>query len=98
MDAIVLHELLSYLVPGIVLIALGAPLVKVIASRLERRPPASSELASIDARLTRIETAVDAIAVEVERVAEAQRFSARLQAERLPGTQGSARPSDQERR
>lgn len=35
-----------------------------------------------DARFTRLEQAVDAIAVEVERVAEAQRFSAKLMSER----------------
>jgi hypothetical protein len=34
-----------------------------------------------DARLARIEQAVDAIAVEVERISEAQRFSAKLLAE-----------------
>jgi hypothetical protein len=35
-----------------------------------------------DVRLERIEQAIDAIAVEVERVGEAQRYSARLLAER----------------
>jgi hypothetical protein len=39
------------------------------------------ELSAINARLERIETAVDSIAVEVERISEAQRFSARLQSE-----------------
>jgi hypothetical protein len=38
----------------------------------------------IDDRLERIEQAVDAIALEVERMAESQRFTARLLAERLP--------------
>ena len=33
-------------------------------------------------RLARIEAAVDAIAIEVERISEAQRFAARLAAER----------------
>jgi len=44
---------------------------------------------AVDQRLARIETAVDVIAVEVERIAEAQRFAARLDAERdaprIPG-------------
>ena len=35
-----------------------------------------------EARFSRLEQAVDTIAVEVERIAEAQRFSARLLAER----------------
>ena len=37
-----------------------------------------------DRRLERLETAVDAIAIEVERISEAQRFSASLLVERLP--------------
>jgi hypothetical protein len=35
-------------------------------------------------RLERIEQAVESVAVEMERVSEAQRFSARLLSERLP--------------
>src|SRR5262245_24206269 len=37
---------------------------------------------AIEQRLARIEAAVDTIAVEVERISEAQRFAARLAAER----------------
>jgi hypothetical protein len=50
---------------------------KRIDARLAGTPPDA-----IDARLARIESAIDVIAVEVERIAEAQRFSARLDAER----------------
>jgi hypothetical protein len=39
----------------------------------------------VEQRLERIEAAVDVIALEVERIAEAQRFAARLAAERAPG-------------
>ncbi len=38
----------------------------------------------VEGRLERIELAVDAIAIEVERMAESQRFTTRLLAERLP--------------
>jgi hypothetical protein len=38
----------------------------------------------IDNRLVQIERAIDAIAVEVERLGEAQRFTARLITDRLP--------------
>ena len=48
-----------------------------------RRPPTLHH--AIEGRLERIEAAVDVIAVEVERIAEAQRFAARLAAERAPG-------------
>ncbi|MGH6784159.1 MAG: hypothetical protein ACREBP_05980 [Sphingomicrobium sp.] len=38
----------------------------------------------VDERLYRIEQAVDAMAVEIERMAESQRFTAKLLSERLP--------------
>jgi hypothetical protein len=38
----------------------------------------------VEDRLYRIEQAVDAISLEVERMAESQRFTAKLLAERLP--------------
>ena len=38
----------------------------------------------VEDRLDRIEQAVDAIAIEVERMAESQRFTTRLLTERLP--------------
>jgi hypothetical protein len=49
--------------------------------RIEKRPTTTMPDA-IEERLARIENAVDVIAVEVERISEAQRFSARLDAER----------------
>lgn len=52
---------------------------------LERREQYRSvEPAALDERLTRIEQAVDAIAIEVERMSESHRFTSRLLAERLP--------------
>jgi hypothetical protein len=39
---------------------------------------------NVEHRLERIEQAVDAIAIEVERMAESQRFTTRLLSERLP--------------
>jgi hypothetical protein len=39
-----------------------------------------------DARLDQLQQSIDAIAVEVERIAEAQRFSARLLAEKHEST------------
>ena len=47
--------------------------------RLMRTPPA--ELADLTARLERIENAVETTALEVERIAEANRFMAKLLAE-----------------
>jgi hypothetical protein len=45
-------------------------------------PP--QQLGHIDRRLERLELAVEAVAVEVERIAEAHRYTAKLLAERLP--------------
>jgi hypothetical protein len=42
-----------------------------------------------DQRLEQLQHSVDAIAVEVERIAEAQRFTARLLAERAPAVSDS---------
>jgi hypothetical protein len=69
-----------FLMVGI--IALGIPLIRMIGKRFERGaqlpPPPSPEITT---RLERIEQAVEAIAIEVERIAEAQRFAAKLMAE-----------------
>lgn len=45
-----------------------------------------------DARLQRLEQAIDAIAVEVERMSESQRFTAKVLAERLPAAGKSLPP------
>jgi len=85
---------LSWVIPGIVTIVLGVPIVRLITKWLEPRPIPPRELSSIDGRLEKIEAAVDAIALEVERISESQRFTARLQSEqqsvRLPGVGGSS--------
>jgi hypothetical protein len=67
---------------GVVLLGL---LVRVVLVRTGSKPLQRGAITSIDeARLARLEQAVDAIAVEVERIGESQRFSARLMSERLP--------------
>jgi hypothetical protein len=45
-------------------------------------PRESSNILAFEARFDQLQQSVDAIAVEVERIAEAQRFSAKLLAER----------------
>jgi multidrug efflux pump subunit AcrA (membrane-fusion protein) len=60
-------------------IAIGFPIARAIARRMDRRgavaPGADSDAR---ARLERIEQAVDAIAIEVERISEGQRFTTKL--------------------
>jgi hypothetical protein len=85
---LIVQTVLEWVIPGLVIIVLGFPVVRLITKWLEPRPIPPRELSAINGRLERIEAAVDSIAVEVERISEAQRFSARLQSEqqqsRLP--------------
>lgn len=69
------------MVTGIV-ITLGIPLVIVHARRLWMRDSAQATVSpDTDRRLERIEQAIDAMAVEVERISEGQRFVTKLLAE-----------------
>lgn len=78
---------MGMVLPAIVITVLGLPLVRVLARRLDRRDPVSSTtLSAIEDRLSRLEAGVDAIAVEVERISEGQRFTTKLLAERVSGT------------
>jgi hypothetical protein len=56
--------------------------VRRIGRHDRRMAGANTPLALADERLVRIEQAVDAIAIEVERIAEGQRFLTKLQADR----------------
>lgn len=65
-------------------LAVLVPLSIGLARRLWRRPPASSTQIEdrLAPRLDRLEQAVDAVAIEVERISESQRFVAKVLAER----------------
>jgi hypothetical protein len=64
---------------SLVFIVLGLPLVRMIARRLEPRPKADPT--QDNPRLERLEQAVDAIAIEIERVSEGQRYTNKLLSE-----------------
>ncbi len=69
----------------VVAIVVGRPMIKAYATRVEneaKRPQIPTEVMN---RLERIEQAVDAIAVEVERISEGQRFTTKLLSEGRPG-------------
>lgn len=81
-----------------VLMVLGFPLVIVQARKLWMRDSASAAhqpSPETDHRLERIEQAIDAMAVEVERIAEGQRFVTKLLADR--GQERVAIPASQSR-
>ncbi len=68
-------------VSGIVMIlalSLGVPLVRSYTRRMEARPHDVLPSGEVIARLDRIEQAVEAMATEVERIAEGQRFTTKL--------------------
>ena len=65
---------------------IGTPIARAIARRIEGNVGRRDQLASlpndVGERLERMEQAIDAIAVEVERIAEGQRFTSKLLASR----------------
>jgi hypothetical protein len=77
-------------VAGFVTIGLGARILWRLGSRTKVR-----EVSSVDpGAIQRLETAIDTIAIEVERISEAQRFTVAILAERLPARSGGERPGD----
>ena len=65
----------------VIAIVVGRPMVKALAERVEnesKRPQVPQEVL---ARLERMEQGIEAIAVEVERISEGQRFTTRLLSE-----------------
>jgi hypothetical protein len=62
----------------VALVILGLPLLRAFGRRLGAPVPAPVADPDVDARLTRIEHAVQAVAIEVERIGEGQRFTAQL--------------------
>ena len=73
--------------------AIGVPLAKAYARRIEREPRSPSLPPDMTARLERMEQAIDSIAIEVERISEGQRFTTKLLAERnTAGPSGVSKP------
>src|SRR5262245_57050878 len=75
------------------MIALGVPIIRAISRRWERGSSTPTLPPDLTHRLERIEQAVEAVAIEVERMAEAQRFTAKLMAEQrslAPGEPANA--------
>lgn len=77
-----------FIVPIVLFITIGAvaiftPLVRAYAKKLERQSDQQVP-EHVNARLERMEQSIDAIAEQVERIAEGQRFTTRLLAEQSP--------------
>jgi hypothetical protein len=66
----------------VIVLSFGIPMMRARIRQMDRglsHPPGDPQLTE---RLQHIEQAIDAIAVEVERIAEGQRFVTRVMAER----------------
>lgn len=75
----------------IVAVAIGLPYVRGMVRRWDREGAAPPVPSDLTARMERMEHAIDAIAVEVERISEGQRFTTKLLSEsrdpeRLPAS------------
>ena len=72
---------------GIVFGTTSATILSLARMRIRAREQNELGAPNVDERLYRIEQAVDAMAIEIERMAESQRFTTRILAERLPAAE-----------
>ncbi len=66
----------------VAVIIIGLPIARALGRRLDRKPYKQSIDPGVSAQLQRIENTVESMAIEIERISEAQRYMARLQTER----------------
>ena len=79
-------------VSSIPIVAIGYPLARAFASRIERKPGDNKIPSEVAARLERMEQSIDTIAIEIERISEGQRFTTKLLSERSIAAPVSIRP------
>ena len=69
-------------------IIVGLPLARAFSRRMDKRGAGSPQLsAEVSQQLAQLNQSVDAIALEVERISEGQRYTTRLLSEREPSRQ-----------
>ena len=74
--------------------AIGWPIARALARKLDRESLQPKVPPEIMGRLERMEMAIDSIAIEVERISEAQRFTTKLLAERAPAAELPSRADE----
>ncbi|HNV76350.1 MAG: hypothetical protein IPF87_02075 [Gemmatimonadetes bacterium] len=72
----------AILTGGGITVTLIVSVLRYLSSKREPSALGSGQLGQLDDRLARMEQAIDSMAIEVERISEGQRFTARLLAER----------------
>ena len=66
-------------------VIIGLPIVRAIARRVERGTPKPAQIPpQMQAQMEHLMQSIDAIAIEVERISEGQRFQAKMLAEKKP--------------
>ena len=65
----------------IAIIIIGLPLARAFARRMDRKGATPQISSDVSAQLAHLNQSVDAIALEVERITEGQRFTTRLLSE-----------------
>ena len=73
-----------------IICSIGIPVARAYARRMDSESKNPRVPAEVTSRLERIEQSLDAVAVEVERISEGQRFTTKLLSE---GKSGAALPS-----
>jgi hypothetical protein len=74
-------------------IAIVGKLVWGYVDRQKHKGISPKSIANLDARMERIEHAVDTIAIEVERISEGQRFTTKLLSERAAAVPALSAPA-----
>ena len=64
----------------VIIVTLGFPLVRAYVRNKDKAPP--RELLNVDAKLGEMNSALEAMSIEIERISENQRFLTKLLAER----------------
>jgi hypothetical protein len=76
-------------------IIIGLPIARAFARRMDRKTSGSPQIpGEVSAQLTQLNQAVDAIALEVERISEGQRFTTRLLSDQRDARQTLPSPAN----
>ena len=66
----------------VIVVSIGWPIARAFARRMDRKALTPAVPTEVTARLERMEQALNAMSIEIERISEGQRFTTKLLAER----------------
>lgn len=75
------------------ILGIGIPIARAYARKLDAQARNPSVPLEVTNRLERMEQAIEAVAIEIERISEGQRFTTRLLSEAKPAAPASIPPS-----